>query len=98
MQVVLKAKALEREGTHGRFQKGLTGTSSTGINDVDFSPGSLIVRPNLRAPVTLPSFPITAAVTQILFLEIQILVPREILEIRIPVKLNGNSVCFAKCC
>ena len=98
MQVVAKAKVLGREETHARFQGSRARISSKGTNDVDFPPDNPIVRPNLRAPVTLPGFPILAIAIQILFLEIQILVPREILEIRIPVKTNVNSVCSAECC
>ena len=50
-----------------------------------------------RAPVTLPGFPILVIEIQTLFLEILILVLREILGIKILVKINVSSVCFAKC-
>ena len=91
-----KEKVLEKEDLRAS-SRGLASRNSA-TTSVDLFPDSRIVRPNLRAPVTLPGFPIIAIVTQILFLEIQILVPREILEIGIPVKLDVNSVCFAKYC
>ena len=96
MQVVAKEKVQAKEVPHEKCRGRQTSRSGTNVEDLFLD--SRIVRPNLRAPVTLPGFPILVIEIQILFLEILILVPREILEIRIPVKTNVNSVCFAKCC
>ena len=90
-----KAKVLEK-GARAAKCSGPRSLQETIEEDLPLD--SSIVRPNLRALVTLPSSLILGIEIQILFPEIPILVPREILAIRIPVKINVSSVCFAKCC